>query len=142
MLLCNAFVFFFFFQAEDGIRDAQESRGLGDVYKRQAWRLARQLAGEHRKAVTLWIDDPAPLARLVPGVDPAGDTELDGVRIRRGPDPAADWIPPDVVVETFGTGLPTRWIDAMARARRPPAWIVLEHLSAGPCLLYTSPSPR
>ena len=26
----------FFFQAEDGIRDAQESRGLGDVYKRQA----------------------------------------------------------------------------------------------------------
>eukprot|EP00658_Telonema_sp_P-2_P004281 TRINITY_DN11606_c0_g1_i3.p1 TRINITY_DN11606_c0_g1~~TRINITY_DN11606_c0_g1_i3.p1 ORF type:complete len:209 (-),score=60.52 TRINITY_DN11606_c0_g1_i3:164-790(-) len=28
---------FFFFQAEDGIRDAQESRGLGDVYKRQAF---------------------------------------------------------------------------------------------------------
>ena len=27
---------YFFFQAEDGIRDAQESRGLGDVYKRQA----------------------------------------------------------------------------------------------------------
>ena len=28
-------LFFFFLQAEDGIRDAQESRGLGDVYKRQ-----------------------------------------------------------------------------------------------------------
>src|SRR5674536_254712 len=27
----------FFFHAEDGIRDAQESRGLGDVYKRQAF---------------------------------------------------------------------------------------------------------
>ena len=27
----------FFFQAEDGIRDAQESRGLGDVYKRQEY---------------------------------------------------------------------------------------------------------
>ena len=26
---------FFVVQAEDGIRDAQESRGLGDVYKRQ-----------------------------------------------------------------------------------------------------------
>ncbi len=26
---------FFFFQAEDGIRDAKESRGLGDVYKGQ-----------------------------------------------------------------------------------------------------------
>ena len=29
-----AFVFFFF-QAEDGIRDLVRSRGLGDVYKRQ-----------------------------------------------------------------------------------------------------------
>ncbi len=25
---------FFFFQAEDGIRDAQESRGIGEVYKK------------------------------------------------------------------------------------------------------------
>ncbi len=32
------FIFFFFFQAEDGIRDAQESRGLGDVYKRQDYK--------------------------------------------------------------------------------------------------------
>ena len=28
----------FFFQAEDGIRDLVRSRGLGDVYKRQAVR--------------------------------------------------------------------------------------------------------
>ena len=38
-LLCDVVYtrdkFVFFFQAEDGIRDAQESRGLGDVYKRQ-----------------------------------------------------------------------------------------------------------
>eukprot|EP00658_Telonema_sp_P-2_P046254 TRINITY_DN3436_c0_g2_i2.p1 TRINITY_DN3436_c0_g2~~TRINITY_DN3436_c0_g2_i2.p1 ORF type:complete len:1072 (-),score=353.07 TRINITY_DN3436_c0_g2_i2:278-3493(-) len=34
-------IFFFFFQAEDGIRDAQESRGLGDVYKRQVFFAAR-----------------------------------------------------------------------------------------------------
>ena len=41
---------FFFFQAEDGIRDLVRSRGLGDVYKRQPlagaevdqrWRAAR-----------------------------------------------------------------------------------------------------
>ena len=31
MFLCV----FFFFQAEDGIRDLVRSRGLGDVYKRQ-----------------------------------------------------------------------------------------------------------
>ena len=30
------FVFIFFFQEEDGIRDLVRSRGLGDVYKRQA----------------------------------------------------------------------------------------------------------
>ena len=29
--------FFFFFQAEDGIRDLVRSRGLGDVYKRQVY---------------------------------------------------------------------------------------------------------
>ena len=29
--------FFFFFQAEDGIRDRSPSRGLGDVYKRQEY---------------------------------------------------------------------------------------------------------
>ena len=31
-LMCQ---WFFFFQAEDGIRDLVRSRGLGDVYKRQ-----------------------------------------------------------------------------------------------------------
>ena len=30
------FAGFFFFQAEDGIRDLVRSRGLGDVYKRQS----------------------------------------------------------------------------------------------------------
>ena len=35
---------FFFFQAEDGIRDLVRSRGLGDVYKRQdhMWRTISQ----------------------------------------------------------------------------------------------------
>ncbi len=31
-------IVFFFFQAEDGIRDCLLSRGLGDVYKRQDYR--------------------------------------------------------------------------------------------------------
>ena len=34
-LLRISFTIFFFFQAEDGIRDLVRSRGLGDVYKRQ-----------------------------------------------------------------------------------------------------------
>eukprot|EP00658_Telonema_sp_P-2_P084408 TRINITY_DN9364_c0_g3_i1.p2 TRINITY_DN9364_c0_g3~~TRINITY_DN9364_c0_g3_i1.p2 ORF type:complete len:105 (+),score=15.74 TRINITY_DN9364_c0_g3_i1:68-382(+) len=37
--------FFFFFQAEDGIRDAQESRGLGDVYKRQGIKPTMKVSG-------------------------------------------------------------------------------------------------
>ena len=43
LLIVFLFFLFFFFQAEDGIRDAQESRGLGDVYKRQG--LANRFAG-------------------------------------------------------------------------------------------------
>ena len=37
LLWCIIYVYFvfFFFQAEDGIRDLVRSRGLGDVYKRQ-----------------------------------------------------------------------------------------------------------
>ena len=33
--ILSVLVVFFFFQAEDGIRDLVRSRGLGDVYKRQ-----------------------------------------------------------------------------------------------------------
>mgnify|MGYP003381461513 CR=1 FL=1 len=44
ILCCAAF---FFFQAEDGIRDLVRSRGLGDVYKRQERdKVAALLAGE------------------------------------------------------------------------------------------------
>ena len=35
-LVCLCLGCLFFFQAEDGIRDLVRSRGLGDVYKRQA----------------------------------------------------------------------------------------------------------
>ena len=36
LLLTIRLLVVFFFQAEDGIRDLVRSRGLGDVYKRQA----------------------------------------------------------------------------------------------------------
>ena len=41
-------MFFFFFQAEDGIRDLVRSRGLGDVYKRQTVRRWSAPARCHR----------------------------------------------------------------------------------------------
>ena len=36
VVMCDCAWVIFFFQAEDGIRDLVRSRGLGDVYKRQA----------------------------------------------------------------------------------------------------------
>ena len=48
LALCSVF---FFFQAEDGIRDLVRSRGLGDVYKRQRERTSgsRRTAGMRRR---------------------------------------------------------------------------------------------
>ena len=48
-------VYSFFFQAEDGIRDAQESRGLGDVYKRQVYD-SMALAMILASAETTWAE--------------------------------------------------------------------------------------
>ena len=44
-MVCVYFVMVFFFQAEDGIRDLVRSRGLGDVYKRQATHRVEHLLG-------------------------------------------------------------------------------------------------
>ena len=57
--------FFFFFQAEDGIRDLVRSRGLGDVYKRQGLAgagHARQGFDQRLKGIAV-----GEIARLVDG---------------------------------------------------------------------------
>ena len=54
---------FFFFQAEDGIRDFCLSRGLGDVYKRQNLQNAKaeqdqaDRANERENEITQIVDD-------------------------------------------------------------------------------------
>ena len=57
---------FFFFQAEDGIRDLVRSRGLGDVYKRQASYIAGNIGmlGADYAGYFPWGDAPA-LAELI-----------------------------------------------------------------------------
>ena len=42
-------MWFFFFQAEDGIRDLVRSRGLGDVYKRQVLEYIQRIKIEAAK---------------------------------------------------------------------------------------------
>ena len=59
-MLGDSALLFFFFQAEDGIRDLVRSRGLGDVYKRQGtWRPARRLRLSRRSSAS---PRPAPCA--------------------------------------------------------------------------------
>ena len=95
------------------------------------WRIARLLAQEQGLAVRLWIDRPATLQALHPGVVPdAPVQQLDGVTVhdwsRLSPEPAAT----AVVVEAFGCGLPDAYVAAMAARAKPPLWIVLDYLSA------------
>ena len=117
----------------------REVDNLGDAAL--MWRLARQLAGEHGLCVALYIDEPAVLQRLVPDARPGAT--VDGVAVHRlpatareGPDDA------DVVVTGFHASLPPGWPDWMAR--RGPAWINVEYLSAEPWVddFHGLPSPR
>jgi hypothetical protein len=95
------------------------------------WRLARQLAQEHGWRVRLWIDDPAPLAGLRPGIAPAAQVQdVDDVEIRRWPEHFPEVAPCDVVIEAFACELPPGFVLAMARRPRPPVWLNLEYLSA------------
>jgi uncharacterized repeat protein (TIGR03837 family) len=102
-----------------------------------AWRLARCLAREHRKAVRLFLDDLTVLAKLRPGTDPALAAQRIGeVDVWRWHEGFAEReIAPvgevaDVVVETFGCETPEPYVLAMAGRRPRPCWINLEYLSA------------
>ena len=63
----------FFLQAEDGIRDAQESRGLGDVYKRQAPPGEDGVHGGADQPGTQQVPDFAGFISALLGGEEAGD---------------------------------------------------------------------
>ena len=62
---------FFFFQAEDGIRDLVRSRGLGDVYKRQENDGAANFGVQ--QIITIATDG----AQFVFAIDLNGDGDVD-----------------------------------------------------------------
>ena len=58
VLLC------FFFQAEDGIRDLVRSRGLGDVYKRQAYMIEDGKLTTPVRGATVFGNGPKTLMQI------------------------------------------------------------------------------
>ena len=76
---------FFFFQAEDGIRDLVRSRGLGDVYKRQEELLQRAtpqdtFTGEVQQHAVVLRFDPC-LLYTSDAADERSSVDLGGRRI-------------------------------------------------------------
>lgn len=109
------------------------------------WRLARQLAAEHRVPVRLWVDDLAAFRRIRPEIDPALNTQqLSGVEIRRWTDPLPDVEPGNVVIEALACDLPDEFIARMARREPRSVWLNLEYLTAEPWAdgVHGLPSPH
>ncbi|UVL00259.1 elongation factor P maturation arginine rhamnosyltransferase EarP [Pseudomonas sp. B21-048] len=95
------------------------------------WRLARQLVAEHCVAVRLWVDDLRAFERLCPDIDiNAAQQWQQGVEVRQW---SADWQPTeaaDVVIAAFACQLPSAYMEAMAKRKKPPLWMNLDYLSA------------
>jgi uncharacterized repeat protein (TIGR03837 family) len=115
------------------------------------WRLSRGLAMAGLR-VRLWIDDAAALDGMADDRDRMR-VATGQVRIHRWTEAESAPVPTiEVVVETFGGGLPGTWVEALAEAtrqapadgRRQPLWINLEHLSAEAFVerLHRLPSPQ
>jgi uncharacterized repeat protein (TIGR03837 family) len=116
-----------------------------------AWRLARQLATEHHLAVSLWIDRPEVLARLVPGLQLAGTpaSRAGDLAVLAWPGatvPARVLLAADVVVCAFACEPPASLRAGLAGAPSRPLWIDLDYLSAEPwvdgCHALPSLKPR
>ena len=135
--MCICDFFFFFFQAEDGIRDFCLSRGLGDVYKRQVYEVIR-IANKHPR-VNILQPGPGVGGHCIP-VDPwflVGDYPETANFIRLALQ--TNFSMPEYVLH--------RAHEAMAEhGITDPSKVGIYGLTykedVDDCLLYTSPSPR
>lgn len=94
------------------------------------WRLARQLAEEHRCAVRLIVDDLSAFKVIAPTINPRLlQQSLLGVEVNAWS--AFDALcSRDVVIEAFACDPLARYIESMAVRSPTPVWINLEYLSA------------
>ena len=74
-VVCKFVILFFFFQAEDGIRDLVRSRGLGDVYKRQQ-QVTPERLGEIIKGLIIRESKPEITANKLDEYRPVSYTHL------------------------------------------------------------------
>lgn len=102
------------------------------------WRLASQLANEHRWQVRLLLEDKELLRQLAP------DFEQSPIKVCRWNDASEGSA--DIVIEAFGCELPEDYVTKMSHRAKPPVWLNLEYLSAEPwvsgCHAMPSPHPR
>ncbi len=121
------------------------------------WRLAKQLANEHKLAVRLWVDNLSGFAKLCPDVNVAlGKQKYGGVEIIWWETEAVSQSvgslltltgegATDIVIEAFACRLSQNFLAAMARQQpQQSVWINLEYLSAEDWVqgCHTLPSPH
>lgn len=97
------------------------------------WRLARQLAYEHKQKVRLWVDDLASFQKICPVINTQNPTQLvDNIEINVWCTPFDEVIPANIVIEAFACQLPDNYIKAMSNCPVLPLWINLEYLTYEP----------
>lgn len=109
------------------------------------WRLARQLAHEHKQSLRLWVDDLASFQKICPIVNPKQHyQQVDGVEICLWSNTFTEVTPAEIVIEAFACQLPESYINAMATRAIPPLWINLEYLTYEPWSIdfHSKPSPQ
>jgi uncharacterized repeat protein (TIGR03837 family) len=125
------------------------------------WRLAQQLAREHGRLLTLWVDDLHSFAAICPVLQPESRRQWIsalGASINTPAIEICHWaedfqwpqgVAPesgdvvDVVIEAFACHLPEAYLAQMQAAATAPLWINLEYLSAEDWVpgFHLSPSP-
>ncbi len=94
------------------------------------WRLARQLANEHKLSVRLWVDEIAALKQIWPEAILAPTQMLANVQVCIWQNDFNTDEVAEVVIEAFACHLPEGYIAQMKQAAVAPCWLNLEYLSA------------